>query len=195
MIDTEKILKEIENNFYLSLTEKTHQFEEFFTELTKKLELIKEKLNESYFLYIRFVIQTERKNKLDPVYERIDKKLESLQIFGYGFYHRAKARPLYIGVTVKGKTRINQHFQWYSSAFVYFPMYYLDEIKVWQSSSITSENIKRFEDYLMEKLNPYFNKKRSEQYRTDEIEIYEEALQNEISIPLSDFRDLFRRLS
>ena len=195
MLDVERILKKINDILYKSLTARNNEFESFHTNLTQELKTIKKELYDAYKLYTKYSFLRENFNELKRLFKRIRGIIGDQKIFGYGFYHFDEDKPLYVGVTENGVKRIKQHFQWYSSAFKNFPMYFLTIIKVWTSERLNSTNLKRFEDYLIKELNPYFNKKRSESYKKDELDIYLQAIKNEKQIQFNDFTKLLKKIS
>jgi len=188
-------LKIIENTLYRSLTKETDEFEKFYADFKSDNETIRKELNDSYKLYKKFRLQKKHGEEFREVFDTLKNLLKGIDIFAYGFYHNGDETPLYIGVTGNKVTRVIQHFQWYSSAFIKFPMVFLDEIRVWSSNKLTKDNIKQFENFLIDKLNPYFNIKHPKQEDDDEIFLYQEVKQNETKIPVSKFRELFKKFS
>jgi len=189
MPDTEKLLKEI---LYRSLTKGKNDFKKFYEEFNDK-DIIKKELDEANRLFKKFSLNKKNSEEFSEVFDTLKNLIGDTKIFAYGFYHNGDKTPLCIGCTGNSVTRLKQHFQWYSSAFIKFPMYFLDEIRVWRSDALTKQNIKRFEDFLLEKFTPYFNKKRSEKYLEEEIELYQKVKYKSISV--SEHRELFKMFS
>ena len=200
MSDKEKLLKKIESALYQSLTQKTDDFDseefskEFDNEGMDKEELEKE-LNEANRLFDKYNHNNKLREKFSEVFDELKDKIEKKK-FAYGFYHDGDDTPLYIGRTSKGNTRLNQHFQMYTSAFTNFPMRFLDEIKIWWSDALTDQNIILFESFLIDRLNPHFNKQRKkENYEEEEEEAFQKLLEKPKPIRVSQHNKLFKEFS
>jgi len=205
MTNKENLIKVLEKALYLSLTKGTDEFDNFYADF-KDNDEIDEELNEAYRIFQQKKHFQEIKKEFRDFFKKLKyemiqcmgsrrETLGNLKIFAYGFYNYDDDTPLYIGITKEGLTRVKHHFQFYSPTFLYFPMHYLDEIRIWCSKQLTEDNIERFEDYLIKTKKPYFNKKNSLPYLESEIPIYQDALSIEQKIPVSNYRDLFKKFS
>ena len=196
MPDKKKLLKEIESALYRSLTQKTNDLDlEKFSRKFDDEGMDKEELVEVNRLFNKFNHNNKLSEKFSEVFDELKEKIGETQIFAYGFYNNSDKIPLYIGRTGNGSTRLNQHFQMYSSAFMKFPMRFLDVIKIWRSDTLTKANIKLFESFLINRLSPHFNKQRPKKDFKKEKEGFHKLLEKFEFIPVSNHKNLFKKFS
>lgn len=199
--EEEKLIKEIESALYRSLTQKPDEFDNFCKKFDDKgKDYLKKELNEDKRLFMKFDPRIDRKDRFKKVLDGIDVKTRGKKFFVYGFYHNGDDRPLYIGQTKNGKIRLNQEFQMYTSAFRNFPMFFLDEIRIWSSGISTENEAILFESFLIEKLKPHFNKQNPKRKITAQQGIVFQKLLN-IFDPIlisnldPDYKELFKIFS
>ena len=200
MPDKEKLLKKIESALYQSLTQKTDDFD--YKKFSKEFDdegIDKKELEEARRLFNKY----NDNNKLSEIFREVFNELkkeigEKTKIFAYGFYHDGDKTPLYIGRTSKGNTRLNQHFQMFTSAFINFPMRFLDEIKIWGSKSLTDADVVTLESFLINKFNPHFNKQRPNKNikkKNTHAQLFQKLSEKPKPIRVSQHNKLFKKFS
>jgi hypothetical protein len=207
MPNKEELLKDIESVLYRSLTQKADDFDfkKFSSEIDYKgivkkdfddKSIVRKELKEAQRLFKKFNHNNKPSEQFAEVFDLLKEEIgKKTKIFAYGFYHDGDETPLYIGRTGNSTTRLNQHFQMYSSAFVSFPMRFLDEIKFWRSDILTEHNIKQFESFLINSLTPHFNKQCPKEGFEKEKEAFQKLFGKSKSIQLSNYKELFKKFS
>lgn len=197
MPDKKKLLEKIESALYRSLTQKADDldFKKISSELDDK-DIVKKELEEAQRLFNKFNHNSKLSEQFTEVFDLLKEEIgKNTKIFAYGFYHDGDETPLYIGRTGNSTTRLNQHFQMYSSAFMSFPMHFLDEIRFWRSDTLTEHNIKQFESFLINRLTPHFNKQRPKEGFEKDKEAFQKLLGKSNSIQVSNYKELFKKFS